>query len=38
MLKLGYAEIDITPDIPMPLIGFNRVDSISRGILKPLLA
>ena len=38
MLKLGYAEIDITPDTPMPLIGFNRADNISRGILKPLLA
>lgn len=38
MLKLGYAETDITPTEPMPLIGFNRPNNISRGILKPLLA
>ena len=38
MLKLGYAEIDITPDTPMPLVGFSRADDLSRGILKPLLA
>lgn len=38
MLKLGYAETDITPDMPMPLIGFNRADNVSRGVLKPLLA
>ena len=38
MIKLGYAEIDITPKIPMQLIGFNRTDNMSRGILKPLFA
>ncbi len=38
MLKLGYAQADITPDTPMPLIGFNRADNLSRGVLKPLLA
>ena len=38
MIKLGYAETDITPKIPMQLIGFNRTDNMSRGILKPLLA
>lgn len=38
MLKLGYAETDITPTAPMPLIGFNRSDNVSRGVLKPLLA
>ena len=38
MIKLGYAETDITPKIPMQLIGFNRTDNTSRGVLKPLLA
>lgn len=34
---LGYAEVDITPKEPMELIGFNRCDNISRGILDRLL-
>lgn len=38
MIKLGYAETDITPNIPMQLVGFNRADNTSKGILKPLLA
>ncbi len=38
MIKLGYAETDITPDIPLQLVGFNRADNTSRGVLKPLLA
>lgn len=38
MIKLGYAETDITPKIPMQLIGFNRMDNMSRGVLKPLFA
>ena len=38
MLKFGYAETDITPNEPMPLVGFNRLDNVSRGVLKPLLA
>lgn len=38
MLKLGYAEIDITPNEPMALIGFYRPDNVSRGVMKPLLA
>lgn len=38
MLKLGYAETDITPNESIPLIGFNRADNVSRGVLKPLLA
>lgn len=38
MIKLGYAETDITPKIPMQLVGFNRTDNMSRGVLKPLLA
>ncbi len=38
MLKMGYAEVDITPTKPMETVGFGREDNISRGILKPLLA
>lgn len=36
MIKLGYAETNITPDIPLQLVGFNRMDKTSKGILKPL--
>ena len=38
MIKLGYAETDITPKMPMQLVGFNRKDNTSRGVLKPLYA
>lgn len=38
MLKMGYAEADITPLSPVETVGFNREDNLSRGILKPLLA
>lgn len=38
MLKLGYAETDITPNESVPLIGFNREDNMSRGVLNLLLA
>lgn len=38
MLRLGYAEVDITPHAPIETVGFNRGDNISQGILKPLLA
>lgn len=38
MIKLGYAETDITPKIPVQLVGFNREDNTSRGVLKPLVA
>ncbi len=38
MIKLGYAETDITPETPLQLIGFNRTDNTSKGVLKPLLA
>lgn len=38
MIKLGYAETDITPKMPMQLVGFNRQDNMSRGLLKPLYA
>lgn len=37
-MKLGYAEVDITPSSLVETIGFNRVDNLSKGILKPLLA
>ena len=38
MLKLGFAETDITPVRPMELVGFYRKDNRSKGVLKPLLA
>ena len=38
MIKLGYAETDITPNVPLQLVGFNRADNTSKGVLKPLLA
>ena len=38
MLQLGYAEADITPTTPIKLVGFNRENSLSRGILAPLMA
>lgn len=37
-VMLGYAEVNITPKDPMELIGFNREDNISRGILHRLIA
>ena len=38
MLRLGFAEVDITPDRPVELVGFHRDDNRSKGVLKPLLA
>lgn len=38
MLKLGYAKVDISPHNSIEMIGFNRRNNISQGILKPLLA
>ena len=38
MLRLGFAEVDITPDRPVELVGFHRKDNRSKGVLKPLLA
>lgn len=38
MLRLGYAEADITPSNPVEMVGFYREDNISRGVLKELLA
>ena len=34
----GYSECDITPEKPMPLIGFYREKEKSEGVLKPLMA
>ena len=38
MLKLGYAQVDITPAEPMELVGFYREDNVSKGVQSPLLA
>ena len=38
MLKMGYAEADITPVTSVETVGFGRADNLSRGILQPLLA
>lgn len=37
-LRLGFCEEEITPERPVPLVGFYREDDTSRGVLKPLLA
>lgn len=37
-VQLGYAEADITPTVPVELVGFDRQDNISRGVLDKLLA
>ena len=37
MLKLGYAQADITPIEPMELVGFYRPDNVSKGVQSPLL-
>ena len=36
--KLGFREVDITPNKPVETVGFGRKDEMSRGVLKPLLA
>ena len=38
MLKLGYAQVDITPAESMELVGFYREDNISKGVQSSLLA
>lgn len=38
MIKFGYAETDITPEKSIELMGFNREDNWSRGVLQPLYA
>lgn len=37
-VQFGYSEIDITPDRPVVLVGFSRVDNTSKGILHQLKA
>lgn len=37
-MKLGFAETDITPKMPVTMVGFNRTDNVSRGILDCLMA
>ena len=37
-MKMGFAETDITPETPVTMIGFNRTDNVSRGILDCLMA
>ncbi len=37
-MKMGFAETDITPQTPVTMVGFNRTDTMSRGILDGLTA
>lgn len=37
-MRMGFAETDITPEMPVTMVGFNRPDNISRGILNRLMA
>ena len=37
-MRMGYAEVDITPESSVTMIGFNRIDNLSKGVLDPLLA
>lgn len=37
-MKIGFAETDITPQMPSTMVGFNRSDNISRGVLDSLAA
>ena len=37
-MKMGFCETDITPDAPVTMVGFNRADNISKGILDCLVA
>ena len=36
--SFGFADTNITPDGPVQLVGFPRIDNQSRGILHPLNA
>ena len=35
---MGFAETDITPETPVTMVGFNRTDNVSRGVLDCLTA
>jgi hypothetical protein len=37
-VRFGYAAADITPDWPVELVGFARLDNTSQGIFQPLYA
>ena len=37
-MKMGFFETDITPDTSVTMIGFNRADNLSKGILDCLVA
>ena len=37
-VQFGYAEEDITPDWPVELVGFSRVDNTSKGVRHKLIA
>ena len=37
-MKMGFAETDITPKVSVEMVGFNRTDNMSRGILDCLTA
>ncbi len=37
-VRMGFSEVNITPVFPMELIGFDRQDNLSRGILDKLIA
>ena len=37
-MRMGFAETDITPETPVTMVGFNRADNVSRGVLDCLTA
>lgn len=37
-MKMGFFETDITPDRPVAMVGFDRADNRSKGILDRLVA
>lgn len=38
MLRMGFAETDITPSKSCETVGFGRHDNMSKGVLHPFLA
>ena len=37
-MRMGFAETDVTPEVSVEMVGFNRTDNMSRGILDCLTA
>ncbi|AZO94968.1 hypothetical protein [Halocella sp. SP3-1] len=37
-VQFGYSDVDITPDWPVELVGFDRVDNTSKGVWHKLKA